>query len=115
MTQPGDDVTAMLYSMAATRPVSTSGLPSMVDDHPRTWCTSAWGDSGGLVNPTWSEVRKGLVLTGAYLCERLRVARPMLAGKPHEAVSNGPRWMAAGPREWVHRTRPTGQLARRLS
>src|SRR5450755_2162600 len=38
----------------------------------------------------------------------------MLAGRPHEAVSNGsPRWMAAGPRERVHRTRPTGQLARR--
>jgi hypothetical protein len=46
----------------------------------------------------------------------LRVARPMLAGKPHEAVSNGsPRWMAAGPRKRVHRTRPTGQLARRLT
>jgi hypothetical protein len=50
------------------------------------------------------------------LSECLRVARPMLVGKPHEAVSNGgPRWMAAGPRERVHRTRPTGQLARRLT
>ena len=40
----------------------------------------------------------------------------MLAGRPHEAASNGsPRWMAAGPRERVHRTRPTGQLARRLN
>jgi len=40
----------------------------------------------------------------------------MLAGRPHEAVSNGsPRWMAAGPRERVHRTRPTGRLARRLN
>jgi hypothetical protein len=39
----------------------------------------------------------------------------MLAGRPHEAASNGsPRWMAAGPRERVHRTRPTGRLARRL-
>jgi len=39
----------------------------------------------------------------------------MLAGRPHEAVGNGsPRWMAVGPRERVHRTRPTGQLARRL-
>jgi hypothetical protein len=48
------------------------------------------------------------------LRERSRAARPMLAGRPHEAVSNGsPRWMAAGPRERVHRTRPTGQLARR--
>jgi len=38
----------------------------------------------------------------------------MLAGRPHEAAGNGsPRWMAAGPRERVHRTRPTGQLARR--
>jgi hypothetical protein len=41
---------------------------------------------------------------------------PELAGRPHEAAGNGsPRWMAAGPRERVHRTRPTGQLARRLS
>ena len=38
----------------------------------------------------------------------------MLAGRPHEAVGNGsPRWMAAGPRKRVHRTRPTGQLTRR--
>ena len=38
----------------------------------------------------------------------------MLAGRPHEAVGNGsPRWMAVGPRKRVHRTRPTGQLARR--
>ena len=38
----------------------------------------------------------------------------MLAGRPQEAVSNGSRrWMAAGPRERVHRTRPTGPLARR--
>ncbi len=37
----------------------------------------------------------------------------MLAGRPHEAVGNGsPRWMAVGPRKRVHRTRPTGQLAR---
>jgi hypothetical protein len=38
----------------------------------------------------------------------------MLAGRPHEAAGNGsPRWMAAGPRfTRVHRTRPTGQLAR---
>jgi hypothetical protein len=29
----------------------------------------------------------------------LRAARPMLAGRPHEAAGNGsPRWMAAGPR-----------------
>jgi hypothetical protein len=49
------------------------------------------------------------------LRERLRAARPMLAGRPHEAVGNGsPRWMAAGPRKRVHRTRPTGQLARCL-
>ncbi len=41
---------------------------------------------------------------------------PELAGRPHEAAGNGsPRWMAAGPRERVHRTRPTGQLARRLT
>ena len=41
----------------------------------------------------------------------------MLAGRPHEAVSNGsPRWMAAGPRlTRVPRTRPTGRLARRLT
>ncbi len=40
----------------------------------------------------------------------------MLAGRPHEAVSNGsPRWMAVGPLRRVHRTRPTGRLARRLS
>jgi hypothetical protein len=40
----------------------------------------------------------------------------MLAGKPHEAVSNGgPRWTVVGPRQRVHRTRPTGQLARRLT
>jgi len=33
------------------------------------------------------------------LRERLRAARPMLAGRPHEAAGNGsPRWMAAGPR-----------------
>jgi hypothetical protein len=39
----------------------------------------------------------------------------MLAGRPLEAVGNdSPRWMAVGPRERVHRTRPTGQLARRL-
>jgi hypothetical protein len=32
------------------------------------------------------------------LRERLRVARPMFAGRPQEAASNGsPRWMAAGP------------------
>jgi hypothetical protein len=38
----------------------------------------------------------------------------MLAGRPHEAAGNGsPRWMAAGPRKRVHRTRPTGRLARR--
>jgi hypothetical protein len=38
----------------------------------------------------------------------------MLAGRPHEAAGNGsPRWMAVGPRERVHRTRPTGPLARR--
>jgi hypothetical protein len=49
------------------------------------------------------------------LRERLRAARPMLAGRPHEAVGNGsPRWMAVGPRKRVHRTRPTGQLARCL-
>jgi hypothetical protein len=48
------------------------------------------------------------------LRERLRAARPMLAGRPHEAAGNGsPRWMAAGPRKRVHRTRPTGRLARR--
>ena len=35
----------------------------------------------------------------------------MLAGRPHEAAGNGsPRWMAAGPRERTHRTRPTGRL-----
>jgi hypothetical protein len=40
----------------------------------------------------------------------------MLAGRPHEAVSNGsPRWMAVGPLRRVHRTRPTGRLARRLT
>ena len=40
----------------------------------------------------------------------------MLAGRPHEAAGNGsPRWMAVGPRKRVHRTRPTGQLARRPS
>src|ERR1022692_4628500 len=40
----------------------------------------------------------------------------MLAGRPHEAAGNGsPRWMAAGPRKRVHRTRPTGRLARRLT
>src|ERR1700730_6608625 len=40
----------------------------------------------------------------------------MLAGRPHEAAGNGsPRWMAAGPRKWVHRTRPTGRLTRRLN
>jgi hypothetical protein len=40
----------------------------------------------------------------------------MFVGRPLEAVSNGScRWMAAGPRERVHRTRPTGQLARRLN
>jgi hypothetical protein len=39
------------------------------------------------------------------LRERLRAARPMLAGRPHEAVGNGsPRWMAVGPRKRVHRT-----------
>jgi hypothetical protein len=49
------------------------------------------------------------------LRERLRAARPMLAGRPHEAAGNGsPRWMAVGPRKRVHRTRPTGQLARCL-
>jgi hypothetical protein len=33
------------------------------------------------------------------LRERLRAARPMLVGRPHEAASNGsPRWMAVGPR-----------------
>jgi len=38
----------------------------------------------------------------------------MLVGRPHEAAGNGsPRWMAAGPRKRVHRTRPTGRLARR--
>ena len=38
----------------------------------------------------------------------------MLAGRPHEAAGNGsPRWMTAGPRKRVHRTRPTGRLARR--
>jgi hypothetical protein len=41
----------------------------------------------------------------------LRAARPMLAGRPHEAVGNGsPRWMTADPRERAHRTRPTGRL-----
>ncbi len=40
----------------------------------------------------------------------------MLAGRPHEAAGNGsPRWMAAGPRKRVHRTRPTGRLVRRLT
>jgi len=40
----------------------------------------------------------------------------MLAGRPHEAASNGsPRWMAAGQLRLVHRTRPTGRLARRLT
>jgi hypothetical protein len=40
----------------------------------------------------------------------------MFVGRPLEAVSNGGcRWMAAGPSERVHRTRPTGQLARRLT
>src|SRR5580704_5997177 len=35
----------------------------------------------------------------------------MLAGRPHEAAGNGsPRWMTAGPRKRVHRTRPTGRL-----
>jgi hypothetical protein len=48
-----------------------------------------------------------------FLRERLRTARPMLAGRPHEAAGNGsPRWMAAGPHPRVHRTRPTGRLAR---
>ena len=47
------------------------------------------------------------------LRERLWAARPMLAGRPHEAAGNGsPRWMAVGPRfTRVHRTRPTGRLA----
>jgi sugar lactone lactonase YvrE len=41
---------------------------------------------------------------------------PMLAGRPHEAAGNGsPRWMATGPRKRVHRTRPTGRLARHLT
>ena len=48
------------------------------------------------------------------LRERLRAARPMLVGRPHEAAGNGsPRWMAAGQLRLVHRTRPTGRLARR--
>jgi hypothetical protein len=38
----------------------------------------------------------------------------MLAGRPHQAVGNGSRrWMAVGPLTRVHRTRPTGRLARR--
>ena len=38
----------------------------------------------------------------------------MLVGRPHEAAGNGsPRWMAAGQLRLVHRTRPTGRLARR--
>jgi hypothetical protein len=45
----------------------------------------------------------------------LRAARLMLAGRPHEAASNGsPRWMAVGPLRRVHRTRSTGRLAPRL-
>jgi hypothetical protein len=50
------------------------------------------------------------------LRERSRAARPMLAGRPHEAVGNGsPRWMAAGPRERVHRTRPGGRAGAAMS
>jgi hypothetical protein len=38
----------------------------------------------------------------------------MLAGRPHQAAGNGSRrWMAVGPLTRVHRTRPTGRLARR--
>jgi hypothetical protein len=49
--------------------------------------------------------------SGAGLRERSRAARPMLAGRPHEAAGNGsPRWMTAGPRKRAHRTRPTGRL-----
>jgi hypothetical protein len=56
------------------------------------------------------------VASAAVTARVLEGARSMLAGRPQEAVSNGsPRWMAAGPRERVHRTRPTGQLARRLT
>jgi hypothetical protein len=77
-----------------------------------------------LVNPTRSKVKRELRciaekestsrLKTQFLRECLRAARPMLAGRPHEAASNGsPRWMAAGPRKRVHRTRPTGRLARR--
>ncbi len=39
-------------------------------------------------------------LNGFKLRERSRAARPMLAGRPHEAVGNGsPRWMTAAPRK----------------
>jgi hypothetical protein len=73
--------------------------------------TSAAGDCGGSVNLTRSKVKRGAGLRARFLRERLRAARPMLAGRPHEAAGNGsPRWMAAGPRKRVHRDpayRPT--------
>jgi len=66
--------------------------------------------------PPGARSRRAVRFRPRGLRECLRAARPMLAGRPHEAVSNGsPRWMAAGPRERVHRTRPTGRLARRLT
>jgi hypothetical protein len=80
-------------------------------------------DEGG--GQAWDGVQEGVLgaardvvdvpQRARFLRERSRTARPMLAGRPHEAAGNGsPRWMAAGPRERVHRTRPTGRLVRRL-
>jgi hypothetical protein len=65
-----------------------------------------------LVNPTRSKVKRERAGDGMLLRERLRAARPMLAGRPHEAAGNGsPIWMAAGPRKRAHRTWPGGRVA----
>ena len=71
------------------------------------------GDSGGLVNPTWSKVKRSRCF--GVTAQAFEGGPPEPAGRPLEAVGNGSRrWMVARlDRGSGDRTRPTGRLVRR--
>ena len=63
----------------------------------------------------WHGAAPGTFMTHFVVQETDEGGPPELAGRPQEAAGNGsPRLMAVGPQTRVHRTRPTGRLARHL-
>jgi hypothetical protein len=64
------------------------------------------GDSRGLVNPTWSKVKRSCRLAG-LTAQAFEGGPPEPAGRPLEAVGNGSRrWMVARLDRKVQVTEP---------